>query len=83
LNDPFKSSGAIAQLGERLHRTQEVNPLEPKTLCRYGDVNNLTVSVTTSKLAQANCGQTAVVEIEKFTGELPPVEVFKEPKKMN
>lgn len=60
-----------------------VNPLEPKTLCRYGDVNNLTVSVSTSKLAQANCGQTAVVEIEKFTGELPPVEVFKEPKKMN
>ena len=25
MNDPFKSSGAIAQLGERLHRTQEVS----------------------------------------------------------
>ena len=58
-----------------------VNPREPNSLCRYGDVNNLTTSVSTSKLAQANCGQTAVVEIEKFTGTLPPVEVFDEPRK--
>ena len=58
-----------------------VNPREPHSLCRYGDVNNLTTSVSTSKLAQANCGQTAVVEIEKFTGTLPPVEVFVEPRK--
>lgn len=56
-----------------------VNPREPKTLCRYGDVNNLTTSVSTSKLSQANCAGTAVVDIEKFTGKVPPVEVFSEP----
>lgn len=57
-----------------------VNSREIGSLCRYGDVNNLTTGVATSKLSQANCGHTALVEIEKFVGELPEVRVFSEPK---
>lgn len=56
-----------------------LNPREPKTLCRYGDVNNLSTGISTSKLAQSNCGHTAVVEIEKYTGPIPEVTVFDEP----
>ncbi|AYD03880.1 trimethylamine-N-oxide reductase TorA [Neorhizobium sp. NCHU2750] len=56
-----------------------IAPREPKSLCRYGDVNNLTTGIGTSKLAQGNCGQTAVVEVEKFKGDLPKVMVFSEP----
>ncbi|CAK7193058.1 Dimethyl sulfoxide/trimethylamine N-oxide reductase [Commensalibacter sp. Nvir] len=56
-----------------------LNPRKANTLCRYGDVNNLTVGIATSKLAQANCGHTAVVELEKFEGELPSVTVFQKP----
>lgn len=58
-----------------------LNPREAKTLCRYGDVNNLTTGIATSKLAQANCGQTAMVEIEKFKGTIPSVNIFNEPHK--
>lgn len=57
------------------------SPRQEKTLCRYGDVNNLTTGIATSKLAQANCGHTAVVDIEKYTGELPTIDVFDEPHK--
>ncbi|WP_422368161.1 trimethylamine-N-oxide reductase TorA [Pelagibius sp.] len=59
------------------------DPVEPGqlgSLDAYGDVNNLTVDIGTSKLAQANCGHTAIAEIEKFTGDLPPVKVFDTPK---
>ncbi len=59
-----------------------LNPREENTLCRYGDVNNLTTGIATSKLAQANCGQTAVVDIEKFKGVIPEVLVFSEPRKL-
>ncbi|WP_137925771.1 trimethylamine-N-oxide reductase TorA [Cupriavidus sp. 2SB] len=53
---------------------------KPGTLCRYGDVNNLTTGIGTSKLAQANCGHTAMADVEKFKGVPPPVEVFKAPR---
>jgi trimethylamine-N-oxide reductase (cytochrome c) len=56
-----------------------VNPREPGTLCRYGDVNVLTVSDATSKLAQATSAQTAMVEVEKYNAPIPAVEVFNEP----
>lgn len=58
------------------------DPLEPRkigSLCRYGDVNNLTTGLSTSQLAQGNCGHTGVAEVEKFTGILPPVTVFSQP----
>ena len=58
------------------------DPLDPReigSLCRYGDINNLTPGIATSKLTQANCGQTGVADVEKFTGELPDVTVFSQP----
>ena len=45
----------------------------------YGDVNNLTVGIGTSKLAQGNCGHTAIADVEKYTGEAPAPNVFTAP----
>ena len=56
-----------------------VDPREPGSLCRYGDVNTLTVGIGTSKLAQGNCGHTAVGDVEKYQGTPPPVSVFAAP----
>lgn len=56
-----------------------VDPRTPGSLCRYGDVNNLTTGISTSKLAQGNCGQTAVAEVEKFIAKPPNVDVFDAP----
>jgi len=50
------------------------------SLDAYGDVNCLTVDIGTSSLGQGNCGHTAVADVEKFTGTLPEVSVFKAPK---
>jgi trimethylamine-N-oxide reductase (cytochrome c) len=55
------------------------DPTKPGSLCRYGDVNNLTVGIGTSSLAQGNCGQTAVGDVEKFKGQPPAVDVFEAP----
>ncbi|MDD3343456.1 MAG: molybdopterin dinucleotide binding domain-containing protein, partial [Sulfurospirillaceae bacterium] len=51
---------------------------KPGTLCRHGDVNVLTPDVGTSELAQGNQA-TALVEIEKFKGEVPAIGIFKAP----
>jgi trimethylamine-N-oxide reductase (cytochrome c) len=59
------------------------DPAEPGkagTLCKYGDVNNLSMDVGTSKLAQGNCGQSIVGEVEKYTGPAVTVDVFTAPK---
>ncbi len=59
------------------------DPVEPGTpggLDAYGDVNNLTVDIGTSKLAQGNCGHTAVADVEKFAGTPPEVTAFNTPK---
>ncbi|MCP4821396.1 MAG: trimethylamine-N-oxide reductase TorA, partial [Shimia sp.] len=50
------------------------------SLDAYGDVNCLTVGNGTSKLAQGNCGHTCLADVEKYTGELPEVNVFTAPK---
>lgn len=58
------------------------DPIEPGTpgsLDAYGDVNNVTVDIGTSSLAQGNCGHTAIADVEKFTGEVPTVKVFSTP----
>ncbi|MDO4906044.1 MAG: trimethylamine-N-oxide reductase TorA [Lautropia sp.] len=55
------------------------NPREDGTLCAYGDVNVLTTGVATSKLAQGNCGQTGMAEVERYRGSLPVVTVFSQP----
>ncbi|MBK1698933.1 trimethylamine-N-oxide reductase TorA [Rhodovibrio salinarum] len=56
-----------------------VNPREIGSLDAYGDVNNLTTGVATSKLAQSNCGHTGMAEVERYEGNLPPVTVFSQP----
>ncbi|RZT42433.1 trimethylamine-N-oxide reductase TorA [Cupriavidus agavae] len=56
-----------------------VEPGKPGTLCRYGDVNNLTSNIATSKLANGNCGHTAMAQAEKFHGTPPDVQVFRPP----
>ena len=58
------------------------DPLEggvPGTLCKYGDVNVLSLDIPTSQLAQGNCGHTILADIEKYEGELPRVTVFEAP----
>ncbi|AXH10540.1 trimethylamine-N-oxide reductase [Malaciobacter halophilus] len=54
--------------------------LGDKTLCQHGNVNVLTIDKGTSKLAQSNIAHTALVEIEKFKGELKPINAFTKPK---
>ena len=53
---------------------------KPGALCRYGDVNVLTIDVGTSRLAQANCANSAAVEVEKYKGQAPQTQVFDAPK---
>ncbi|WP_066738579.1 trimethylamine-N-oxide reductase TorA [Cupriavidus sp. D384] len=53
---------------------------QPGSLCRYGDVNNLTTGIGTSKLAQGNCGHTGMVQVERFRGKAPDVDVFHAPR---
>ena len=59
------------------------DPLEggkPGTLCRYGDVNVLTMDIGSSKLGQGNCGHSASADVEKYQGPQVTVEVFSTPK---
>jgi len=57
-----------------------VDARQPGSLCRYGDVNNLSSGIGTSKLAQGNCGHTAVAQVEKYRGHPPDTEVFNTPR---
>ncbi|WP_110589801.1 molybdopterin-dependent oxidoreductase [Microbacterium suaedae] len=47
---------------------------------RHGNPNVLTADRGTSKLAQGSTAQTTLVEVERFDGELPPVEAFDPPR---
>ena len=49
----------------------------------YGDPNTLTLDVGTSRLAQAPSANTCLVEIEVFTGTVPPVTSFGGPTLVN
>jgi biotin/methionine sulfoxide reductase len=58
------------------------DPLEPGTigsLDKHGNPNVLTLDKGTSRLAQGPSAQTALVEVEKYVGEPPPVSPFKPP----
>jgi trimethylamine-N-oxide reductase (cytochrome c) len=59
------------------------DPMEPGkigTMCKHGDVNQLTIDKGTSSLAQGNIANTALAEIEKYIGEIPTITIFDEPK---
>ncbi|MBB4302936.1 trimethylamine-N-oxide reductase (cytochrome c) [Rhodobium orientis] len=63
----------------RLQEGAWYDPAEPGTkgaLCKHGDPNVLTFDKGTSKLAQGNCAHTALVEIEKYAGDLPTITTF-------
>lgn len=48
-------------------------------LCKNGNPNVLTRDEGTSKLAQGNSSNTAIVQVEKYQGNVPKVGVFKQP----
>jgi biotin/methionine sulfoxide reductase len=58
------------------------DPLKPGeigSLCVHGNPNVLTRDKGTSKLSQGPGAMTALVEVERFVGEAPPVRVFDPP----
>ena len=54
-------------------------PGEIGTLEKHGNPNVLTLDKGTSKLTQGCSAHTALVEVEKFEGELPPITAFEPP----
>ena len=55
------------------------DPEEEAPLCVHGNPNVLTRDAGTSALAQGCTGQLTAVEVERFTGNLPPVRAFDPP----
>ncbi len=56
-----------------------MDPAEDKPLCVHGNPNVLTRDIGTSSLAQGCTGQLTTVEVERFTGNLPPIQAFDPP----
>lgn len=56
-----------------------LEPGNPGSLCKHGNVNVLTIDKGTSRLAQGPIAHTCLVEVERFEGELPPVTAFDPP----
>jgi hypothetical protein len=48
-------------------------------LCVHGNPNVLTRDVGTSALAQGCTGQLTTVEVERFDGNLPPIQAYDPP----
>lgn len=55
------------------------DPAEANPLCVHGNPNVLTRDVGTSSLAQGSTGQLTCCEVERFTGNLPPIRAFSPP----
>ncbi|RXJ87101.1 trimethylamine-N-oxide reductase TorA [Arcobacter sp. CECT 8985] len=80
-------AGAIVtnNLKKGVVRVQEgawYNPLnkaEKNSLCINGSVNILTKDIPSSKLANGNSSNTALVNIEKYTKKAPDLTIFKQP----
>ncbi|GAL05175.1 trimethylamine-N-oxide reductase [Photobacterium aphoticum] len=62
----------------RIYEGAWYGPLSEKVgaIDTYGDPNTLTMDIGTSELAQATSANTVVVNVEKYTGEVPPVTSF-------
>jgi biotin/methionine sulfoxide reductase len=56
-----------------------VDPGEDTPLCVHGNPNVLTRDVGTSALAQGCTGQLTTVEVERFHGNLPPIQAYEPP----
>ena len=55
------------------------DPEDNSPLCVHGNPNVLTRDVGTSNLAQGCTGQLTVVEVERFGGNLPPIQAYDPP----
>jgi biotin/methionine sulfoxide reductase len=51
-------------------------PEEDEPLCVHGNPNVVTRDIGTSSLSQGCSGQLTCVQLERFTGNLPPVRAF-------
>lgn len=60
-----------------------MDPAEDAPLCVHGNPNVLTRDVGTSSLAQGCTGQLTTVDVERFTGNLPPIQAFDPPPGQN
>ncbi|MGE2727907.1 molybdopterin guanine dinucleotide-containing S/N-oxide reductase [Mycolicibacterium vaccae] len=56
-----------------------LDPSDPDSLCVHGNPNMLTDDLGTSSLARGCTGAHALVQVEKFTGEAPPVRAYERP----
>jgi biotin/methionine sulfoxide reductase len=57
-----------------------VDPDEENPLCVHGNPNVLTRDVGTSALAQGCTGQLTTVQVERFGGNLPPINAYEPPR---
>src|SRR5262245_51096411 len=57
-----------------------LDPAEIGSLDKHGNPNVLTLDKGTSKLAQCCVAQTALVEVERYDGEVPEVTAFAPPR---
>ena len=56
-----------------------LDPSQPDAMCVHGNPNVLTFDRGTSRLAQGCSGQHALVEVERWTGPLPPIRAYDPP----
>lgn len=56
------------------------DPRDPDSMCVHGNPNALSNDSGTSSLAHGSTGQHVLVQIERFTGELPPVRAHEPPR---
>jgi len=56
-----------------------VDPEEETPLCVHGNPNVLTRDIGTSALSQGCTGQLTTVEVERFDGNLPPIQAYDPP----
>jgi biotin/methionine sulfoxide reductase len=56
-----------------------LDPADPDAMCVHGNPNVLTADRGTSRLAQGCTGQHALVEVERWTGPLPPIRAYDPP----
>ena len=55
------------------------DPSDPDAMCVHGNPNVLTDDVGTSSLARGCTGAHVLVQVEKFTGPVPPVRAHEPP----
>ena len=56
-----------------------MDPEEEAPLCVHGNPNVLTRDIGTSSFAQGCTGQLTTVEVERFNGNLPPIQAYEPP----